>query len=60
VELFACVDAELKRALRELPFLLTCADAEPKFHAEQQKSEELGNRAPAGMKLVRRGKSARR
>jgi hypothetical protein len=49
VELFACVDAELKRALGELPFLLTCADAEPKFHAE-----ELGNGVPAGMKRATR------
>jgi hypothetical protein len=55
VELFACVDAELKRALGELPFLLSCADAEPKFHVE-----ELGDRASAGMKPVRREKSARR
>jgi hypothetical protein len=47
VELFACVDAELKRALGELPFLLTCVDAEPKFRAEHQKREEPTERPQA-------------
>jgi hypothetical protein len=64
VEHFALVDAELKRALGELPFLLTCANAEPRFRAELQKSEELRSEAPAGapvnLRLVGRRKSDRR
>jgi hypothetical protein len=34
-EHFAAVDAELKRALAELPFLITCASAEPRYRAEE-------------------------
>jgi hypothetical protein len=60
---FVSVDAELKRALEEPPFLLACAAAEPRFHAEHQKSEELRNQPPAGAAMnfrpVRRGRSAR-
>jgi hypothetical protein len=37
---FALVNAEMKCALAELPFLRTCADAEPSFRAEQEKIEE--------------------
>jgi hypothetical protein len=37
---FALVNAEMKCALTELPFLRTCADAEPSFRAEEEKIEE--------------------
>jgi hypothetical protein len=37
---FALVNAEMKDALAELPFLRTCADAEPNFRAEEEKIDE--------------------
>ena len=37
---FALVNAEMKCALADLPFLRTCANAEPSFRAEHAKIEE--------------------
>jgi hypothetical protein len=64
VEHFASVNAGVKQALGELPFLLACANAEPRFHAEQQKNEELRSKAssgtPVNLRVARRRKSTSR
>ncbi len=62
VEHFASVNAGLKQALGELPFLLACANAEPSFHAEHQNNEELRSKVSSGtlVRAARRRKSASR